>query len=333
MSRLITGIGGAFVDLTYHVSDEKLAALHIPKAGISFVDEATQRTLIKDNAETLSSITFGGSAANSICTARLMEASCGFAAKLGGDEFGRAFAQDLMSRGIQLATFPEKNEDTNSVLAFITPDGEKTFVVYPQLAGKLEFQDIDQLKLRQSRWIVIEGQLFVYGDASRTTALQAIHETRKFGSLIALNLGSISVIERARDIIRELLDERHIDLVIGNRDEYARLISERSPAETLAYLGERVTFAVMTAGPEGAEAHHRGIALRTQEIITRDVIDSAGAGDAFLGALLACIERTLDFQICLDTAHLVASEVVTRYGARLDAINPSMIRRCAEGDS
>jgi ribokinase len=326
MNPQILGIGGAFVDLTFHVSDERLAALQVPKAGISFVDRMTQDRLIQTNSASFRGMTHGGSVANSICTSQLLGTPSGFAAAIGLDASGKSFVAELTRRGIHVAT-TLRIGDTNSILVFITPDGEKTFVVYPKLAGTLAFNDIDSSSLHNSRWIAIEGQLLSYGESSKATALEVIHTVKKSGANIAFNLGSVSVVAQAQATVLELVEDGYIDLLIGNREEFARLLPGMPPLAALDHLSKHARYTVVTAGADGAMGHYQGHPYKTKEMITREVVDSSGAGDAFLGALLAGINSDADFQLCLDIANQVAAEVVSQSGARLDTVEPEIVKR------
>ncbi len=326
----IFGIGGAFMDLTFHVPDSSLVNLGVCKAGISFVSSTRQRQIIQNFHSYPFATSHGGSVANSIYTAQRLGVRCAFASKIGKDSYGLDFSTEITRYGIQLASELAPGE-TNTILVFITPDGEKTFVVSPELAGTLNFADIRKDILAASRWLLTEGQLFTYGEQSKQAALDCIRFAKKQGIRVALNLGSISVVEKSRAAFCKLVDDGDIDLIIGNRDEYVKLLPGASSAEVLDHIGKRSQYAVMTAGPEWAEALHAGERFRTSEIIIRKAIDSSGAGDAFLGALLACMNQDTDFQLSLDVANQVAAEVVTQPGARLSAVSPEILKRLSQG--
>jgi sugar/nucleoside kinase (ribokinase family) len=312
----IIGIGGAFIDLTYHVTDDRLAELGLQKAGISFVTPERQRVLIEANREALTGISHGGSVANSIYTAQKMGAQCAFASKIGNDSYGESFAAELAKHGVTIASKLCVG-DTNSVLAFITPDREKTFAVSPELAGTLTLQDINSALLASSSWVLIEGQLFSYGETSRQAALDCVAFAREKKRKLALNLGSISVVERSREKFRELLKAHSITLLIGNTDELALLYGSSDTDAALSWAEKHVEYVVATKGADGAVGRNGGSHYDVSPPAISDVIDTSGAGDAFLGTLLACIANKQPLLSAMERATEVAGNVVRQHGARL----------------
>ncbi len=329
MNPVVTGIGGAFIDLTFNVDDSTLAELCVPKGGISFVDAVTQERLIAANLNSLRDITPGGSAANSVYATQLAGVQSAFAGKVGGDDYGSIFTQSLTNVGALIAT-KQSPGSTNSVLAFVTPDGEKSFVVHPALAASLNFADIDRSLLKASRWILLEAQLFEYGAESRAAALSSIAFARDHGVKLTLNLGSVSVVEQTGGLIRELLDDKRVDLVIGNRDEFSMLYPGTPTDTVLEELARKVEYAVCTEGEKGALARHRSQLAQTPETPPVPVINTSGAGDSFLGTLLAGITRGRDLQNAMDAAHAVASLVVRHIGARLTRLPGNIIEALEE---
>lgn len=312
----IIGIGGAFIDLTYHVPDARLAELGLRKAGISFVSPDRQRFLIESNSAALTGVSHGGSVANSIYTAQKMGAKCAFAAKIGNDSYGESFATELSNHGVVLASQPCVG-DTNSVLAFITPDGEKSFAVSPELASSLTFEDIDREIVRASAWTLIEGQLFSYGDDSKQAALDCLGFCKGRNQKTALNLGSISVVEKNRETFHQLVNERMITLLIGNSDELALLHGSNDTNAALTWAGSYAEYVVATKGADGAIGRHNGIDCQVPPPVVSQVVDTSGAGDAFLGTLLASIASDQTLLAAMERANEVAAKVVQQHGARL----------------
>ena len=312
----IIGIGGVFIDFTFHVSDAHLTELGLRKAGISFVSPDRQRFLIESNRAALTGISHGGSVANSIYTAQKMGATCAFASKMGNDSYGESFAAELSNHGVVLASKPCVG-DTNSVLAFITPDGEKTFAVSPELASRLTFEDIDRDILSSSAWTLIEGQLFSYGDDSKQAALDCLAFSKDRNQKTALNLGSISVVEKNRETFHQLLNERMITLLIGNSDELALLHGSNDTNSALTWAGNYAEYVVATKGADGAVGRHHGIDCQVSPPVVSVVVDTSGAGDAFLGTLLASIAADQPLPVGMRRANEAAARVVQQPGARL----------------
>jgi sugar/nucleoside kinase (ribokinase family) len=149
---------------------------------------------------------------------------------------------------------------------------------------------------------------------------------------IALNLGSVSVVEKSVELIHELLGDRQIDLLIGNHEEFSTLF-RGAPTDTIfESLSRHVDLAVYTRGERGALALHKSQIIQTSTTASVPVVDTSGAGDSFLGALLAGISRGNELQAALNCAHKVASLVVQQTGARLPNL-PSDINELFERET
>ncbi|MGA9748926.1 MAG: carbohydrate kinase [Nocardioides sp.] len=124
----------------------------------------------------------------------------------------------------------------------------------------------------------------------------------------------------------------HADLVKMSDEDIHALAPDRSPAEVAAQLlgNGRTRLVVVTEGGGGALAYTAGTSVQvSSESIS--VTDTVGAGDSFMGALIAV---TLDWGLDLDepglthllqAAHAVAAITCSRRGAdppRLDELPP-----------
>lgn len=315
----IFGIGGAFMDLTFHVSDAQLSKLTLHKGGISFVSSNRQRSIIAELQHSLTGISHGGSVANSIYTAQRLAARCAFAASIGDDKHGCAFAAELSRYGVDIACRPINGGTTNSVLSLITPDGEKTFIVSPELASTFNFCEVPQDLLSASSWLLVEGQLFSYGDESKLTASQCIKFAKEHGIRVALNLGSVSVIDTARELLRHHIQGGRVSLLIGNSEEFQSLCEESDISSCLIWAEQTVPLVVSTLGAQGVIARRGGKSLSVAIPSECHVEDTSGAGDAFLGALLASLcQDEKDLLSALTRANNIAAQVVGQPGARLE---------------
>jgi len=245
-----------------------------------------------------------------------MGAKCAFAAKIGNDSDGESFATELSSHGVALGSKLCAG-DTNTVLAFITPDGEKTFAVSPELASKLTFEDINRDIVSSSAWTLIEGQLFSYGDDSKQAALDCLGFCKDRNQKTALNLGSISVVEKNRETFHQLINERMVTLLIGNSDELALLHGSHDTNAALTWAGTYAEYVVATKGADGAIGRHNGIDCQVPPAAVSVVVDTSGAGDAFLGTLLASIAADQPLSVGMQRANEAAARVVQQPGARL----------------
>lgn len=76
--------------------------------------------------------------------------------------------------------------------------------------------------------------------------------------------------------------------------------------------GERTV--IITQGPLPAVAYHRGELKTFPPIKCDDVLDTNGAGDAFVGGFLSQLLRDATFEKCVEAAHFAANVIIQRHG-------------------
>jgi fructokinase len=165
-------------------------------------------------------------------------------------------------------------------------------------------------------------------EPSRGATLGAVEEARARGALVSvdpnLRPSSWRSLEEARNAIRPLLDGA--DVVKVNDDEAHLLTGEDSLEEAGARVGREDSLRVVTLGGAGCRWWWRGEsgAIPAPTVMVQD---TTGAGDAFVGALLAELARLdvtstsfrrlrhEDLEACLRFACAAASLSCSRAGA------------------
>ena len=109
----------------------------------------------------------------------------------------------------------------------------------------------------------------------------------------------------ARPVSEALL--RRCDLIVVNE------LEAEFYGEALHRGGGRV---VITQGARGAEMHHRGVKTAWTTPPRVDVVDTTGAGDAFVGAIVVALLDGLEPQAALDFACAAGALAATRAGAQ-----------------
>lgn len=112
---------------------------------------------------------------------------------------------------------------------------------------------------------------------------------------------------------------RNTDLIVVNEVEgafYARstpaLAGSQEMLNRIAQLGPRSV--VQTLGSRGAAYLDAQGCFGVVDAVTVDVVDTTGAGDAFLGAIVAALQKGADFAEACSYANNVASYCVTQTG-------------------
>jgi sugar/nucleoside kinase (ribokinase family) len=234
---------------------------------------------------------FGGALANVAVAATRAGAEAGLAGAAGDDEWGEWLAARLEREGVDLRFFGSiENEQTPIAFASFDSGGEPSFQIY----GDAVAVAVESVAPRIEAAVAAAGAL-VY--SSTTLATAGEREVTLRARQLALERG-VHVcfdpnirpnrwggeVEPAARFSRELIEGSF--LVRANRDEATAIASVDDPREAavaLAAMGAEL--AVVTLGAEGAVI--RGACEAEAPAPEVEVVTTLGAGDAFMGTLVA----------------------------------------------
>ena len=240
----------------------------------------------------------GGAPANVAVGLAKLGCSAGFIGKVGDDPFGRFLAQTIASPGVDISQLKfESTARTGLAFVSLTATGERDFVFYrhPSADMLLRPDEIDE-------GYIAGAQLFHYGsitlisEPSRSATLKAIEAARRSGAIVSydpnLRLSLWNSAEHARAEMTAALDYAH--MVKVSEEEIEFLFGESELDRGAEALLERpdVRLAVITRGEQGCYYRTRG-ASGAIEGLRPAVVDTTGAGDAFVAAMLRGVLDTV----------------------------------------
>jgi ribokinase len=263
----------------------------------------------------------GGKGANQAIAAARLGAEVAMLGRVGEDPFGRELVENLRDNGIDTSRVEAvAGAPTGSAFITVTPDGENAIVVSPGANRRFGPNDVEAVSedLRKARLLLV--QLEVEVEAIETAALIVTGNGGRF----LLNLAP------AREVSDELL--RLADPLVVNEHEAAFLLGEdtREPDESAGKLLELgPPSAVVTLGAAGA-------ILATTESSRHfsapdvEVVDTTGAGDAFMGALAAKLAEGALLEEAVPYAVLAGAVAVTREGAQGSLPTPEDVEKLSD---
>jgi ribokinase len=254
----------------------------------------------------------GGKGANQAAAAARCGATVAMVGRVGDDGFGSAQRAELTAEGVDVQhVVPTEGVPTGLAIVLLTPDGENSIVVVPGANGCLVPADMDAAGSALRRANVLVAQLEVPLDAVRRAVELCGQDT-----VVVLNWAPFH--EPAGDAL--YLFEVAGVLVV-NEHEASALAGRpvRGPSEAFDAAREIVEMGprsvVVTLGQLGAVfAGSGGRGHVVPEAV--EVVDTTGAGDAFVGALAACLARGSDLAEAVRFGVVVGSATTTRTGAR-----------------
>ncbi|HZU11837.1 MAG TPA: carbohydrate kinase [Chloroflexota bacterium] len=208
---------------------------------------------------------------------------------VGDDPFGDSLLATLRGHGVETGAVRRVTDRTS--LAFVAPsiDGIPDFLFYRGADATLRPGDIPDVLPGRASILYVTSMPFLDSPAREAT-LHAIDLARAAGTPIAadpnLRLSSWPDLATARRVIAPLLEA---DILKVSEDEARLLTGEEDVRRSLEALSAP-PLVVITQGERGAIWRFRG-ETGSAPSPRVEVIETTGAGDAFMAALLFCIAR------------------------------------------
>ena len=266
----------------------------------------------------------GGAPANVAVALSRLGVPSAFIGKLGGDPFGRFLHQTLADESVDLRGVVV-DAGAQTPLAFVGSDGKagRSFVFYhKQMADTLLKPEEVDIELIAHASVFHFGSVTLAAEPSRSATLAAARWAREHGCLVSFDpnvrLELWDAPRAALDCITESLSL--VDVVKVSIDEVPFLTSASDAALACRRLREHgPAVAVVTLGRDGCY-YDTGACSGTVPAPRVEVVDTLGAGDAFMAGLLCglssdalCDERALTR--ALRFANGVGAITTTRHGA------------------
>ena len=245
----------------------------------------------------------GGAPANVAVGAARLGVSTAFLGKVGDDPFGLMLARSLSAEGVDTRSLLfERAARTALAFVSLTEDGERSFHFYRHPSADMLYrpEEVDLAAVRAAR-ILHFGSLGLTGEPSRSATLEALAAAKEADLLITfdpnLRLDLWASPEEARHWILEAIRHAHVVKLSAEELEF---LGGTSDIEAGRELAPELDLLVVTRGPAGADYLSRadsgtaegtaeGTVEGTVEGFATKAIDTTGAGDSFMAALLAGI--------------------------------------------
>lgn len=307
------------MDIVVQLPNEKvLTSNNLPKGSMTLVDEATSKSLDDQTAAFEKVLTPGGSVANTIHGLAYLGAESGFIGKVGEDELGNHYYNELKKIGAEPVLLKSKNK-TGVAMGLISEDGERTFGTHLGAAIDLTPADLSEEFFKNYEIAYIEGYLVQNHDLVRRAAEIA----KSLGMKIAIDLASYNVVEENLDFLKEITT-KYIDIIFANEEE-AKAFTGKEPEEAIHIFGELCEIAVVKIGSKGSIIK-RGNEKIIVETIGNKCLDSTGAGDLYAAGFLYGLTKNYSLKSCAEIGSITAGNVITIYGARMNDENWDIIR-------
>ncbi len=269
----------------------------------------------------------GGSPANCAVALARLGVRTGFVGKVGDDPFGRLLASTFAGNGVDVSHVAFDAE-ARTALAFVALDevGRPDYVFFrhPSADMRLRPEEIERDYVASAR-AFHTGSIILSAEPSRSAAVAALRLAREAGLLVSLDPNvrlSIWSAEESRRVVLALLPLA--DVVKLSEEDLAVLVGSADPEVGSARLREEgARFVVVTRGKDGCLCRtSRGCA--EAEGFAVPVVDTTGAGDAFVGGLIAGLLVTGATGVALDASDPSSLRPVLRRATAVGALTTTV---------
>lgn len=308
--KKVIGIGNALVDILVNLNDDSiLNEINFPKGSMQLVDAEESSKVFKKLEGLKMTQASGGSAANTIHGLASLGAETSYLGKIGNDDFGTFFKNDLENNNIQPKLLFGKDA-TGRAIAMVTPDSERTFATFLGAAIELVPENITQDIFEGYDILHLEGYLVQNNELIES----CLKKAKEAGLETSIDLASFNVVEDNRDFLLSLINQ-YVDIVFANEDE-AKALTLKEPEAALADIAKMAKIAVVKLGKNGSMIKTNDEVANIKTDVVKS-IDTTGAGDLYASGFLFGYSKGLSLEKSGEIGSLLGSTVVQYLGAKI----------------
>ncbi|KAL7128107.1 hypothetical protein ABFS83_14G293800 [Erythranthe nasuta] len=285
----------------------------------------------------------GGAPANVAIAVTRLGGNAAFVGKLGDDEFGQMLAGILRENGVS-AEGVNFDKNARTALAFVTlrADGEREFMFYRNpSADMLLTPDELNLDLIRSAKVFHYGSISLIVEPCRSAHLKAMEVAKAAGALLSydpnLRLPLWSSAEEARKQILSIWNQAEVIKVSDEELQFLTQNDNIDDESAMSLWHDNLKLLLVTLGDKGCRYYTKNFrgAVDAYRVKT---VDTTGAGDSFVGALLykivddqAIIEDESRLKEVLKYACACGAITTTKKGAIPALPTPSQVLTVLNG--
>jgi len=252
----------------------------------------------------------GGKGANQAAAAARLGAAVTMLGRVGQDAFGDAMLDNMMMQGVETGyILRDRREPSGIALIQIQEDGDNSIVVAPGANGRVSIDDVD----RATEMIWGASFLVVQFEVPLPVVRHAIGVAASKGVPVVLNPAPAYAVDPAflEGVYCLVVNETEAETLTGLA--VSDLAGARAAGIELQAMG--VTVVIVTLGAAGALLVGEGKPLHVPARRV-EVVDTTAAGDAFIGGLVASLDRGMDLPDAVRYATCAGSLATTVLGAQ-----------------
>ncbi|KAI3911972.1 hypothetical protein MKW98_010916 [Papaver atlanticum] len=269
----------------------------------------------------------GGAPANVAIAVSRLGGKSAFVGKLGDDEFGHMLKNILNQNGVS-SEGVIFDQGARTALAFVTlkADGEREFMFYRNPSADMLLTESElNLELIRKAKIFHYGSISLITEPCRSAHLKAMEVAKDAGAILSydpnLRLPLWPSAKDAKEQIMSIWERADVIKVSDNEFEFLTGLETVDDEVAISLMHPGLKLLLITLGDHGCKyytKHFHG----TVDAFKVKAVDTTGAGDAFVGALLnkivqddSILENEASLKTVLKFANACGAITTTKKGA------------------
>ena len=339
----IMGFGNPLLDISAVVKDDVLDKWGVKAGDIALADEGGKHKPMYADLVKTHKVEYiaGGATQNSIRVAQWMmqaEGATAFVGCIGKDAFGEQLEASAKADGVNVQYLKSDTVETGTCAVLVPASGDRALIANLAAANNYDKAHFDspaiQDLLKATQIVYCAG--FPLTTAAGPPTMMAIGaHLNETGKTFCMNLSAPFIIQVPP--FKAALDNclAHVDFVFGNETEaatYGEVSGWGTDVGQIALkiaampkaCGTRPRCVVFTQGSDATLVACGGVlsSFPVPKLPKEQLVDTNGAGDAFVGGFLAFLAKGADLAACVSAGNYAARQIIQVSGCKIPAFTP-----------
>ncbi|KAG1700855.1 hypothetical protein DVH05_011741 [Phytophthora capsici] len=329
LTHSIVGLGNPLLDISADVSTEFLDKYGL-KLNNAILADDSHVAMFEELLTLKPDYIAGGATQNSIRVAQWMlnkhnKAATSFFGSVGKDAHGAKLKECAQADGVNVS-YLEQADIKTGTCAVCVHKSERSLIA--DLSAANHFHH-DHLAKPENQEIINKGQFYYSAGfhltVSPTAVLTLAKHAKENNKVFMMNLSAPFIVEFFKEPLMATIP--YADFVFGNESEAAAFGKVQGWGEDIKEIalktsqlekasGSRCRTVVFTQGADPTIVVHQGktYSFDVPKMEASSIIDTNGAGDAFVGGFISRLALGLPLEECVNAGHWAAQVVLARSG-------------------
>ncbi len=261
-----------------------------------------------------SAVLVAGGAGNVAVGMSLLGLHTAMIGKAGNDFLGKQYQENLMSANVDAHLFFDQNASTGTVVSLTETNGERSFLVFKGANNHLSCHEIEVERelIGNSKYLYVCG-FSLASLMQQKSILTAIEIAKSNNVKIIFDPGAFNLVRKKRALFERILSMS--DVFCPNLKEALAITNTKTLENVIEQLRGETVLSAIKLGEDGSVIVSNGETVRCPAFPVLPV-DSTGAGDAYVAALLFGVLKGFSLQRIACFANWYSSAILKACGAR-----------------